>query len=143
MLHIAPIAFNSPLYHEAVALRVLVLRQPLGMQLRPEDVAQDAQRLHWGAIEGNELVGSVSFAVQENMGRVKQMVVSPRVQQQGVGKQLMAALEDHAKAQGIAGIMMHARETAQAFYARLGYQPVGALFEEVGLPHVRMEKALA
>ena len=37
---------------------------------------------------------------------------------------------------------MHARETAVPFYERLGYATVGARFEEVTIPHFKMEKRL-
>jgi predicted GNAT family N-acyltransferase len=39
-------------------------------------------------------------------------------------------------------MVLHARETAVPFYNALGYNSVGAQFEEVGIPHFRMEKAL-
>jgi predicted GNAT family N-acyltransferase len=39
-------------------------------------------------------------------------------------------------------MILHARATAVPFYLRLGYTVVGEPFEEVGIPHRGMEKAL-
>jgi predicted GNAT family N-acyltransferase len=43
---------------------------------------------------------------------------------------------------GFARMVLHARETAVPFYKVLEYNIVGDRFEEVGIPHFRMEKAL-
>ena len=39
-------------------------------------------------------------------------------------------------------LTLHARETAVAFYLRLGYRVVGEPFVEVTIPHRTMEKLL-
>jgi predicted GNAT family N-acyltransferase len=38
-------------------------------------------------------------------------------------------------------MVLHARDSAIDFYLLLGYKIVGDPFEEVGIPHHRMEKA--
>jgi predicted GNAT family N-acyltransferase len=40
-------------------------------------------------------------------------------------------------------MVLHARETAVPFYLKLGYEVVGGQFEEVGIPHFKMEKKLS
>ena len=37
---------------------------------------------------------------------------------------------------------LHARQVAVPFYERLGYSIVGEPFEEVSIPHFKMEKGL-
>lgn len=142
MLSIVPLPFAGVLYHDSVALRERVLRQPLGIALRPEDVAEDALRQHFGALWEQTLVGTVSLAVQGAAGRIKQMAVHPEHQQQGIGQLLLAAAEDAARQQGMRRMVLHARETARGFYERLGYTAFGEAFTEVALPHIAMEKAL-
>ena len=53
--------------------------------------------------------------------------------------QLMRAAAVEAKRRGHAVLYCHARATAQEFYAALGYATVSDRFEEVGIPHYRME----
>lgn len=38
-------------------------------------------------------------------------------------------------------MVLHARDSALDFYLSLGYSIVGDPFEEVGIPHHRMEKS--
>lgn len=142
MLTLVTLPFNSVLYHASVALRERVLRAPLGMVMRPEDVTQDASRLHIGALWEKTLVGTVSLATEGAVGRIKQMAVHPDEQQQGIGLRLMAEAEAHARHHGLQRMVLHARETAVGFYERLGYRAVGETFTEIGMPHRTMEKSL-
>ena len=50
---------------------------------------------------------------------------------------------DEAKAieQGKQKMILHARDSAMDFYLSLGYIVVGDSFEEVGIPHHKMEKS--
>jgi predicted GNAT family N-acyltransferase len=50
--------------------------------------------------------------------------------------------EEVARQRGFDRIVLHARDTAVAFYLRLGYQLEGEPFEEVGILHRRMAKTL-
>ena len=47
-----------------------------------------------------------------------------------------------AKARGDASVLLHAQSSAAPFYLRAGYSVEGAPFEEAGIPHVAMRKAL-
>jgi predicted GNAT family N-acyltransferase len=37
---------------------------------------------------------------------------------------------------------LHAQVSAQGFYAAAGFQPIGEVFDEVGIPHQAMTKTL-
>ena len=50
--------------------------------------------------------------------------------------------ESFAATQGFTRIVLNARQTAEAFYHKQGYTSVGEPFVELGIGHVRMEKAL-
>ncbi|MFG5407733.1 YbgC/FadM family acyl-CoA thioesterase [Piscinibacter sakaiensis] len=52
------------------------------------------------------------------------------------------ALAQAAQARSDAELLLHAQTSAQAFYARAGFQPRGPVFEEAGIPHVEMVRAL-
>jgi predicted GNAT family N-acyltransferase len=71
---------------------------------------------------------------------MRQVAVAAAMQGKGVGARLVAASEDFAKEHGFQKITLHARETAVLFYERIGYQKIGERFEEVGIPHFKMEK---
>ncbi len=63
-------------------------------------------------------------------------------QERGVGRALVARLDEEARARGLTRVEVHARETARGFYAKLGYLPEGTLFVEVTIPHIAMSKTL-
>jgi YbgC/YbaW family acyl-CoA thioester hydrolase len=59
-----------------------------------------------------------------------------------IGEQLLQALMDAASERGDHEVLLHAQRSAETFYARLGFEPRGQGFEEAGIPHVEMTRAL-
>ena len=47
-----------------------------------------------------------------------------------------------AKARGDASVLLHAQSSAAAFYQRAGFEVQGPAFEEAGIAHQAMVKAL-
>ena len=45
-----------------------------------------------------------------------------------------------ARERGYRHAVLHAQMTAEGFYLKNGYQPVGEVFEEAGIAHRRMER---
>jgi predicted GNAT family N-acyltransferase len=52
-------------------------------------------------------------------------------------------LEKNLLGKGFQKIILHARIQVFEFYIRLGYTPVGEPFQEVGIPHQRMQKTIS
>ncbi|MBK8920805.1 MAG: GNAT family N-acetyltransferase [Saprospirales bacterium] len=75
--------------------------------------------------------------------KMRQVAVAQQCQGTGIGKALVQASEGMARRLGFKKITLHARETAVPFYLKLGYSIAGERFEEVTIPHFRMEKPLA
>jgi predicted GNAT family N-acyltransferase len=50
--------------------------------------------------------------------------------------------EEYAISKGYLNIELNARESAVAFYKKLGYTVEGDVFEEVSIPHFRMVKKI-
>ena len=124
---------GGPHYEDTVRLRQRILRDPLGLVL---DTSGDGARTFFVALEDGRVVGTV--ALEEN--RLRAMAVE--TQTRGVGRILVARLEEEARARGIDRIDLHARITARGFYAKLGYAEEGEMFTEVTIPHVAMYKTL-
>jgi len=76
------------------------------------------------AIDGENLVGTASL----DGAVVRTVFVSPTAQRHGVGASLMAAIEQAAKAGGIATLSVPSSLTAQGFYEKLGFATVGESF---------------
>ncbi|MFV0679545.1 YbgC/FadM family acyl-CoA thioesterase [Ottowia sp.] len=74
--------------------------------------------------------------------RMGRMAVDRSLRGSGVGQQVVQALEQAARAQGYTRIVLSAQRSAEGFYQRLGYVADGAPFDEVGIAHVVMQRAL-
>jgi YbgC/YbaW family acyl-CoA thioester hydrolase len=55
-----------------------------------------------------------------------------------LGRQVLQALTEAARARGDHELMLHAQRSAEGFYERLGYQRRGEPFLEAGIAHVEM-----
>jgi ribosomal protein S18 acetylase RimI-like enzyme len=125
-------------------LREEVLRKPLGLRLRDEDVADDQNQLHFGLFEPEIglLACVVAVKLSPTKARIRQMAVSPAHQREGLGRRLMRELEKDLRARGFSEFVMNARTSAVGFYEKLGYAVVGDEFVDLTVAHVEMTKAV-
>ena len=76
--------------------------------------------------------------------QVRQVVVVPDARCGGVGRALMAAIEEMALTEAAEELWLQSRESAVGFYKRLGYACDGDRFisDLTGIPHRTMRKRL-
>lgn len=143
-MYVLKIEFASPEYDEAVGIRYDVLRRPLGLEYTPEQLAAEYDQIHLAAYSDNDqMLGYLNLTpLDEQHVKMRQVAVAEAWQGKGVGKQMVAASEELARDMGFSKIVLHARETAVPFYLGQAYLKIGERFEEVGIPHFKMEKAL-
>jgi YbgC/YbaW family acyl-CoA thioester hydrolase len=124
----------------AAALRTRVFVNEQGIPAELEWDADDATALH--AVAFNRLGQAVGtgrlLQATPGMGRIGRMAVHEVLRGSGVGRAIVQALMDAARARGDREVMLHAQRSAQAFYASLGFSPRGEVFEEAGIPHIEM-----
>ncbi len=136
--------YGSELYRQTLALREAILREPLGLTLTEEELADDALRQHFCAISHSAVVGSVSLKpLDRETLQLRQMAVAEDRRREQIGAQLLACAEDWARAENYRVIMLNARLGAEGFYARFGYLAHGDSFDENTIPHIRMTKVLS
>ena len=114
------------------------LRAPLGIAREQMDLSRDCDCIYIVALDHDALVCTVALHGEH----LRQLAVAKERQGQGIGRRLVTRLEEEARKRGINRIEMHARQSAQGFYAALGYAPVGDMFVQVGIPHLVMVKTL-
>jgi YbgC/YbaW family acyl-CoA thioester hydrolase len=76
------------------------------------------------------------------VGRIGRMASLQVMRGSGVGRQVLDALMKSARARGDSEVTLSAQTSASAFYARAGFAPRGAVFEEAGIAHVEMTRSL-
>ena len=59
-----------------------------------------------------------------------------------LGRSVLDALMKAARARGDHEVVLHAQLSAAPFYARAGFSERGLPFDEAGIPHIEMARAL-
>lgn len=143
IMNFKEVKHNTPEYERIVALRRRVLREPLGLDFTPEQLAAEAGDIHLAGFEAEMPVACLILTpASAEEWKMRQVAVAPEQQGTGLGTRLVAYSEEVARAAGCRRITLHARETVVPFYERLGYEAVGDIFEEVTIPHRKMFKWL-
>lgn len=142
-IEIKDIVFGSMEYEQEIALRTKILRAPLGLTYRQEDLRKELHDIHLGAFGDGKLLGCALLApVDAKTLKMRQVAVDSAAQGLGIGRQLVVACELRAHDLGYLQIELSARETALDFYSKLGYETCGESFIEVTIPHRKMRKRL-
>lgn len=130
------------LYPQVYTLREEILRKPIGLSLKDEDLRPDENDWTIAAVDGDEVVGCIMIrpGAEKHTAKFRQMAVKETRQGSGIGRVIMDAAEAICWANGYNKITLHARVTAEDFYKKLDYTTTGDVFTEVGIPHVVMEK---
>ncbi len=115
----------------------------------PEDLEIDehdepsAKTVHFVAYVEQIPVGAGRLRTYtDGVGKVERVAVMKNQRGTGLGAQLMRVIEQEAVRQGYKKLKLNAQCHAQRFYEKLGYHPVGEVFDEAGIDHIAMEKEI-
>ncbi len=137
------IDFGSEFYKQSLQLREKILRAPIGMVLRPEDVEGEETQYHFAAIVENQVRGTLVFkSVDTTRAKLRQMAICDTLQGKGVGRNIVEIGEDFLRAHGFEHVSMTARIAASEFYKKLGYKPMKQDAPSFTVPIINMEKYL-
>lgn len=140
---IKQIDYGSAEYDQMIHLRYEVLRKPLNLSFKPEELEREKSDVLIGAFDEDKMLGCCLLTkVDKDCVRLRQMAVQNNLQGKGIGASMMNFAENVARDLGYTQLIMHARKTAIGFYEKLGYKVTGGEFEEISLPHFIMEKKL-
>jgi GNAT superfamily N-acetyltransferase len=126
-------------------LRWQALRAPWGQPRGSERDEHEAGAEHaviWGDDRRPLAVGRLHFNTPTE-AQIRYMAVAKHAQRRGLGRAVVEHLEQAARERGATEIVLNARKEVAPFYARLGYEAVGAGPTILGsIEHVRMRKSL-
>ena len=74
--------------------------------------------------------------------KIGRMAVLQALRGSGVGRAVLEALMAAARQRGDREVLLHAQTSAEAFYQRSGFMARGPRFDEAGIAHVEMVRAL-
>ncbi len=126
----------------AIRTEVFVNEQRIPAEMEWD--AADADGVHAVAYNRLGLPLATGRLLQHVPGvaKIGRMAVSQAVRGSGVGREVLQALMAAAQGRGDREVLLHAQQSAAPFYARAGFTARGETFEEAGIPHVEMVRAL-
>lgn len=134
---------------KGIMFRWYYLRKPLGMHLNSATDEFEEQAYHliaWlkTATGGKSVVGTGRLHInQDNEAQIRYLAVAKPNRQQGIGRQLVHALEERAWQLRHERVVVDVRVNAAPFYKTLGYQITDGPFEKInGIQHYRMSVSL-
>jgi predicted GNAT family N-acyltransferase len=138
------IAIETPADMErawAIRRRVFIEEQQVPEEIEMD--ADDARAFHALAILDGVAVGCGRM-VEHGSGEMKigRMAVLRELRKTGVGEKILRFLIDRARTRGFRKAILHAQLTAEGFYLKEGFRPVGGVFDEAGIAHRKMERDL-
>jgi len=120
-----------------IRMTVFVDEQRVPAEMEMDE--KDASCVHAIAFEGARPVGTGRLLPDGHIGR---MAVLKEFRGKGVGGEILEALIEAARQRGEREIVLSAQTRAVAFYVAHGFESFGPVYEEAGIPHQDMRRAL-
>jgi predicted GNAT family N-acyltransferase len=123
----------------AMPIRFAVFVEEQGVPAALEMDDMDARCVHAIVFEGSRPVATGRLLPDGHIGR---MAVLKEFRGKGMGGALLQDLMAAAKSRGDGEVALSAQVHAVPFYRAHGFEPVGEVYEEAGIPHQAMRRAL-
>ncbi|HJS38510.1 MAG TPA: GNAT family N-acetyltransferase [Burkholderiales bacterium] len=116
---------------------VFVEEQRVPPEIEMDDM--DAVSVHALAFVDGKAVGTGRLLPDGHIGR---MAVLREARASGVGGAMLERLVEEARRRGFQEAVLSAQTHALAFYRKHGFEAVGEIYEEAGIPHQEMRRTL-
>lgn len=125
-------------------LRWQILRQPWQQPLGSERDELEAEAHHLMLVNTDGDIAAVGrlHKCTNTLAQVRYMAVADAYRGKGAGRRILQGLEQQAVKWQCQCITLNARESAQDFYHKLGYQQHAVADSLYGLAHVQMRKMI-
>lgn len=128
---------------DAVSVRVAVFVDEQGIPREEEIDEFDDVAVHCvGYGDDGAPVAAGRLVLVDGYGKIGRMAVLKQHRGRGLGARVLDALEREGAARGVRLFKLSAQLSARVFYDRAGYEAIGSVYDEVGIPHIAMEKRI-
>jgi predicted GNAT family N-acyltransferase len=124
---------------QASVIRLAVFVEEQGVPREIEMDESDAQCVHALAFEDATAVGTGRLLPDGHIGR---MAILKPWRGRGIGSAILHSLIEAARRRGDREVMLSAQVHAVEFYRAHGFAPEGEVYEEAGIAHQAMVRAL-
>lgn len=124
------------------ALRRAVFVEEQGVPEAEEWDDLDGQAIHLLALMGEAPVGTARLFVRGTLGKIGRVCVAKPARGTGLGAALIAEGCARLAAAGCTTVRLGAQVHAMPFYEKLGFKACGPEYDDAGIPHRDMERAV-
>ncbi len=118
------------------ALRRVVFIEEQGVSPQDEMDGRDGVARHLLARLDGTPIGTARLLTEGPVGKIGRVCVRAEARGKGVGVALIrAAVEIFRSEPGIQKVKLGAQTHAMGFYAALGFEAVGEVYQDAGIPH--------
>lgn len=120
--------------------RVFVLEQAVPIELERDEF--DATAAHFLVRQDGKAVGTARIVIKGEDAKIGRVAVLREARGTRQGQALIKACVEWAAAKGLKRAILGAQVSAIGFYEKLGFTAFGDVFDDAGIDHVMMERAL-
>ena len=124
-------------------LRRIVFMEEQGVSEADERDGRDGEALHVLATLDGEALGCARILLNGEVAKIGRVCVLKDARGTGLGAAIILGCLDVARAQpGVTTARLGAQTHALSFYEKLGFEAFGPVYDDAGIPHRDMERAL-
>ncbi len=129
---------------QAQVIRHAVFVEEQGVPLAMEHDDADSSAVHALAVNrlGLPLATGRLLSASQDGARIGRMAVIQALRGSGVGRGVLDALLQAARDKGHSQVTLNAQASAAGFYRGAGFRELGPPFQEAGIAHIEMTRAL-
>jgi len=129
---------SQPELTKAFIIRRRVFIDEQGVPAEIEMDSDDKRALHFLAFDRSTAVGTARLVLRKGVAKIGRMAVLKSHRRKGIGNRLLHRAILAAQTAGAKKIYLHAQVSVIPFYEAAGFQCVGRIFIEAGIPHRKM-----
>jgi len=134
---------NNKELEEALDIRKRVFVEEQGISETLEIDGNDSSALHMIVKNGDIAVGTARVRfLSKQQAKMERMAILKSSRGSGIGKGIIAFLEEELKKRGIEQIVLHSQYYVIDFYKKCGYKETGLPFLDADIKHITMEKII-
>lgn len=125
---------------DAFAVRRQVFHIEQGIDEAEDFDGRDKDADQFVAYLGDKPVGTARVRfLEDGVGKVERVAILKQYRGKDYGLDIMQHILGHLRIKGTSKVVLESQLYAAPFYEKLGFVKVGEEFEEVGIPHIKME----
>ncbi len=129
-------------YQQALEIRVQVFVNEQKVPIEEEQDSYDRIAVHFGAFDGDRIIATGRAIINEEKAKIGRLAVLQSYRGLGIGKQLVHTIIQFCQNKNLKEVYLGAQLQAIPFYEKVGFTVEGDIFDDAGIPHRLMRKAL-